>query len=115
MAAAAFQNPGTRSGAALVLVLVVVTAVLYLARDVVIPLALAILLRRRPAPAAGRLERWGLGRVPATAVVVTLRCSIGAAVGWVAAQQAVSLPASVPEYRENISGKIGAVPAPSDG
>jgi predicted PurR-regulated permease PerM len=103
------------SGAASVLTLVVVTAVLYLARDVLIPLALAILLSFLLAPAAGRLERWGLGRVPATAIVVILMFSIVGAVGWVAAHQAVSLAANLPEYRENISAKIRAVRAPSDG
>jgi predicted PurR-regulated permease PerM len=97
------------------LVLVVVTTILYLARDVLIPLVLAVLLSFLLAPAVSFLERWRLGRVPATAVVVLLGFSIIGAVGWVAGNQAVSLAAKLPEYRENITAKIRALRAPSDG
>ena len=62
-----------------------------------------------------QLERWRLGRVPATAIVVLLGFSIIAAVGWFAASQAVSLAAKLPEYRENITAKIRALRAPSEG
>ncbi|HYI87285.1 MAG TPA: AI-2E family transporter [Burkholderiales bacterium] len=95
--------------------LVVVAAILYLARDVLIPLALAILLSFLLTPAVTLLERWRLGRVPATAVIVLLSFSFIGAVGWFAASQAVSLAANLPEYRENISAKIRALRAPSDG
>jgi predicted PurR-regulated permease PerM len=97
------------------LALVVVTTILYLASDVLIPLVLAALLSFLLAPAVSFLERWRLGRVPATAVVVLLGFSIIGAVGWVAGNQAVSLAAKLPEYRENIAAKIRALRAPSDG
>ena len=45
------------------LALVIVVAVLYLAREVLIPLALAILFSFVLAPVVRRLERWHLGRV----------------------------------------------------
>jgi predicted PurR-regulated permease PerM len=85
---------------------VVVSAVLYLAREVLIPLATAILLAFLLAPAARRLERWRLGRVPSTLIVVALGFALIGGVGWVAADQAVSLAARLPEYRENIALKI---------
>lgn len=115
MAAVALQKPGTRSGVSSVLALVVVAAILYLARDILIPLAVAVLLSFVLAPAVSLLERWRLGRVPATAIVVILGFSIIGAIGWLAANQAVSLAAKLPEYRENISFKIRALRAPSDG
>jgi predicted PurR-regulated permease PerM/methylmalonyl-CoA mutase cobalamin-binding subunit len=90
-------------------------AVLYFARDLLIPLALAILLSFLLVPAVSRLERWRLGRVPATALVVILVFSFIGAIGWIAAHEAVSLAAKLPEYRENIVAKIRAVRAPSDG
>ena len=93
----------------------VVTAILYLARDVLVPLAVAVLLCFLLAPAVSFLERWRLGRVPATAIVAILSFSIIGAVGWVAANQAVSLAAKLPEYRENIAVKIRALRAPSEG
>jgi len=49
-----------------VVALLVVTAVLHFARDVLIPLALAILLSFLLAPAVRRLERRKLGRVAST-------------------------------------------------
>ena len=115
MTAAAFQNRGARSGFSTLLALVVVTAILYLARDVLIPLALAILLSFLLAPAVSFLERCRLGRVPATAVIVVLGFSIIGAIGWFAASQAVSLAAKLPEYRENITAKIRELRAPSEG
>jgi predicted PurR-regulated permease PerM len=103
------------SGAFPVAVLLVVAAILYVARDVLIPLALAILLSFLLAPAANLLERWKLGRAAATAIVVTLGFSIIGAVGWVAANEAVSLAAKLPEYRENITVKMRALRGPQSG
>jgi predicted PurR-regulated permease PerM len=97
------------------LALVIVVAVLYLAREVLIPLALAILFSFVLAPGVRFLERWRLGRVGATFVMVIAGCAILGAVGWVAADQAVSLAAKLPEYRQNITEKIRALRAPSKG
>ena len=83
-----------------------VAAVLHFARDVLIPLALAVLLAFLLAPAARRLERLHLGRLASTLGVVALGFAVIGAVGWVAADQAVSVAARLPEYRENIALKI---------
>jgi predicted PurR-regulated permease PerM len=112
---ATYAENGMRSRTFSLVVLVVVAAILYLARDVLIPLVVAILLSFLLAPAVRLLERWRLGRVPATFIVVLLGFSIIGAVGWFAASQAVSLAAKLPEYRENISAKIRALRAPSEG
>lgn len=103
------------SGAFPVAMLLVVAAILYVARDVLIPLALSILLSFLLAPAANLLERWKLGRAAATAIVVVLGFSIIGAVGWVAANQAIALAAKLPEYRENITAKIRALRGPQTG
>jgi predicted PurR-regulated permease PerM len=95
--------------------LLVVAAVLYLAREVLIPFALAILLSFLLAPAVRRLERWKLGRVLSTLVVVILGFSVIGGVGWVAGDQAVSLAANLPEYRANVSEKIRYLRAPGEG
>jgi predicted PurR-regulated permease PerM len=95
--------------------LLVAAAILYLARDVLIPLALAILLSFLLAPVVRRLEQWRLGRVFATFAAVAIAFSAIAGVGYVAARQALSLAAKLPEYRENIQQKIRAVRAPPEG
>jgi predicted PurR-regulated permease PerM len=94
--------------------LVAVTAVLYLAKEVLIPLALAILFSFLLAPAVRRLERW-LWRIPATLLVVLLAFSAIGGIAVLAGKQAVSLAAKLPEYRENITKKIHAVRAPKEG
>jgi predicted PurR-regulated permease PerM len=97
------------------LAMVVVVAVLYLAREVLIPLALAILFSFVLAPGVRRLERWHLGRIVSTFAMVILACAILGAVGTVAVSQAVSLGAKLPEYRHNINEKIRKLRAPRSG
>jgi predicted PurR-regulated permease PerM len=104
-----------KSGAASALALLTAAAVLYLARDVLIPFALAILLAFLLAPAVRRLERWNLGRVLSTFIVVMLGFSFIGTVAYVAGSQAVSLAANLPEYRANVSAKIRELRKPGVG
>jgi len=83
--------------------------VLHFARDVLIPLALAILLAFLLAPAVRGLERLRLGRLASTLVVVAIGFAAIGAVGWIAATQAVSVASKLPEYRENILAKVRAL------
>ena len=94
--------------------LAAVTAALYFAKAVLVPLALAILFSFLLAPAVRRLERW-MPRIVATLLVAVLVFSLLGAVAVIAGKQAVSLAAKLPEYRENITGKIRAVREPQDG
>ena len=104
-----------KNGAASAIGLLIAAGVLYLARDVLIPFALAILLAFLLAPAARRLERFKLGRVLSTLIVVVFGFSLIGAVGYVAGTQAVSLAAKLPEYRKNISAKIRDLKKPGEG
>lgn len=104
-----------KNGAASAIGLLIAAGVLYLARDVLIPFALAILLAFLLAPAARRLERFKLGRVLSTVLVVVFGFSLIGAVGYVAGTQAVSLAAKLPEYRKNIGAKIRDLKTPGEG
>ena len=95
--------------------LLVAAAFLYLARDVLIPLALAILLAFLLAPIVRQFERWRFGRIASTFIAVAIAFSAIAGVSWVAARQALSLAAKLPEYRENIQQKIRSLRAPPQG
>lgn len=94
--------------------LLVAAAVLYLARDVLIPLALAILASFLLAPVVRRLEHLRLGRIASTLVAVAVAGGLIGGVGYVAAREALSLAAKLPEYRENIREKARALRAPDD-
>jgi predicted PurR-regulated permease PerM len=95
--------------------LLVSAAVLYLARDVLIPLALAILASFLLAPVVRRLERWHLGRIPSTLLSVAVAAALIAGIAYVAGREALSLAAKLPEYRENIRAKLRALRAPDNG
>jgi len=99
-----------------VLLLGAVVAGLYLAREVLIPLALAVLFSFVLAPIARRLEALRLGRALSTVAVVVLFVLVLAGVGWAAGNQMVNLIGKLPEYRQHIVHKLETLRAqPKDG
>jgi len=106
--------PPLRSGPLGVLALLsvgLVVAFLYFARDVIVPIALAVLLSFLLAPAVRWLRRWHVGRV--TAVVLTVLIAFLALLGFAAivVQEISSLAQQLPEYRSNLEAKIRSLPA----
>ena len=112
---ASVAQPRLRLPGWMFVVLGALVAGLYLAREVLIPLALAILFSFLLAPAVRRLERWRIGRAPATVVVVLLAVALLAGVAWFAGNQAVSLAGKLPQYRDNITEKLRKLRAPPKG
>ena len=94
---------------------VVVTAILYFGREVLIPLGLAVLLSFLLAPAVRYLERLRLPRVVATTLVALLSFGVLAGVVWVTGTQALNLAASLPEYKTNIQAKIRGLRSAPEG
>ncbi len=87
-------------------VLVGIVAVLYFAREVLVPLALAVLFSFLLGPVVRKLERRGLWRVPAVLGVTTAFFGIFAAVGWITAHQVIDLAGKLPAYQDNIQRKL---------
>ena len=112
MAVSPYVASASRPRASSIIALLVTAGVLYLAKEVLIPVALAILFSFLLAPAVRRLEQWKLGRIPSTIVVALLGFGLVAAIVGVAATQAISLGAKLPEYRHNIVEKIHALRHP---
>jgi predicted PurR-regulated permease PerM/methylmalonyl-CoA mutase cobalamin-binding subunit len=84
----------------------VVVASLYYARDVLIPLALAVLLAFLLKPLAGLLEKLRLGRVAPVFVAMLLAIGVVGLLGWVLQSQFVSMANKLPELRGEIQRKI---------
>jgi len=84
----------------------VIVAALYLAREVLIPVALALMVAFLLAPLVTRLERWGLGRVISSILVVSLACLVVGTIAYVVYGQTVDLASQLPTYRSNIEEKI---------
>ena len=108
----AYLSSASRPRRASVIALLVAAAVLHVAKEVLIPVAVAILLAFLLAPVVRRLEGWKLGRVAATLLVALAGFGVIFAVAGLAATQAVSLAGKLPEYRQNIVEKIHALRTP---
>jgi predicted PurR-regulated permease PerM len=93
----------------------IVLALLYFARIVLIPLALAILVTFLLAPVVTSLQRRGLPRGPSVVVVVSAAVVLFAVIGWMVAWQATALIDSLPEYEENLGEKITMLRSMSEG
>lgn len=87
-------------------------AVLYFARDVLIPLALAILLSFLLAPAVSLLRHIRVPRVVAVLLVVLTAFLIIGGIGFVVSNQIYSLALKLPDYRVNIQHKIASIRSP---
>src|SRR6185503_5059054 len=88
--------------------IVLTVAALYFAREVLIPVALALLLTFLLAPLVTRLRRWGWSKTPAVVTAVVLAFGVIAALTGLVTLQLVDLTQRLPEYRENIQAKIKA-------
>jgi predicted PurR-regulated permease PerM/GAF domain-containing protein len=84
----------------------IVAALLYFAKEVFIPIALASLLTFLLAPLVVRLGRIGLGKVPAIGIVVILAFAIISGLGWIMATQIIHLANELPEYQQNLQAKV---------
>lgn len=86
--------------------LVLVTACLYWARQVLIPVALAILLAFILTPAVSALQRRRLGRLPSVLVVVILALLLLGGTGYLISRQINALIANLPSYQSELTQKF---------
>src|SRR5688572_13396151 len=91
-----------------------IVAALYLARDVLIPVALAALLTFLLAPLVTLLQRW-IGRIGAVLLVVGLILAGAGTAGYMLTSQMVDLATKLPDYQKNIQTKLRSFKLPSGG
>jgi predicted PurR-regulated permease PerM len=87
----------------------VVVAALYLARGVLVPLAVALLLTFLLTPLVHGIERRGLWRVPSVLIVVIFSFAILGGIGWLISSQATDLAIKLGDYQSDIERKIGNI------
>ena len=85
---------------------IAVVAVLYFAREVLLPLAIAVLLTFALAPISSRLRKLGLPRVLAVITTVMFAFLILTLFALVVAGQVAEVAKNLPAYQDNIIGKI---------
>ena len=87
----------------------VVVAALYLAKGVLVPLTLAVLLSFLLSPVCDWLERRRLGRIPAVLTTVVVGFAVLGLATWTAVVQMSELAPRVPDYQRNIQAKLHSV------
>ncbi len=94
---------------ATLLALVIGVAVLYVARTVFVPIALALLLAFLLGPLVARLRNWGVGRVPSAMLVVLFSFALLGTIGLGMASQLTDLAHRLPGYQQNVHRKVEAI------
>jgi predicted PurR-regulated permease PerM len=87
----------------------IVIAGLYVGREVLLPIALAILLSFVLTPILLFLRRLKVPRIIGVMIVVTLAFGLIFSLGWLMTQQATQLAEDLPHYQQVLAEKIGAL------
>lgn len=87
----------------------IVIAALYLARDLLIPVALAVLLTFLLAPVVSRLQRLVRSRAVAVACVTLTVVTVAGLGTFAVGQRFVSLVSELPRYQETLTRKIKSI------
>ncbi len=84
----------------------VAIALLYFGRQILIPVALAIVLSFLLTPLVAGLQRIRIGRVPSVILALILCLSGAVAVGWGVAGQLIEITSHIHDYRSNLEEKV---------
>jgi predicted PurR-regulated permease PerM len=98
-----------------ILLLALVLLGLYFAREVLIPLAMAVTLNFLLAPAVIIFERLRLKRVSAVVLVVFMASMLVGGVGFIVMRQLIGVVNDLPAHRSNISSRLGEIQSPRTG
>jgi predicted PurR-regulated permease PerM len=93
----------------------VVLALLYVGRDVLIPLAVAILLSLLVAPFVRALRRLGAGHTPSVLIAVLALSLSSLAAAVLLGTQTLRVAESLPQYKVSVQRKLEAVNALTEG
>src|ERR1700756_2295761 len=96
------ELPPTLTGTMAVLATATIISMLYFAREVFIPITLAVLLSFLLAPAVRWLRRFGMGRVPAIGITVLLAFVAITGFATVIVEEVSAFAQQLPEYRSNL-------------
>jgi predicted PurR-regulated permease PerM/methylmalonyl-CoA mutase cobalamin-binding subunit len=112
----AMKNASTAAlvGIWMILLTAFVVTILYVGRQLLIPLALAAMLTFLLAPLVGYIERW-IGRIAAVLIVVAMLFSVAGGAGWLLTRQLIDLAAKLPDYQTNIDNRLHAIRLPTGG
>jgi len=108
-----FQRSRRAGSVRNLLIVIAAVAALYLARAILIPLALAVTLALILAPAVAWLVKMHVGRVLAALATVVISVVAVGLIGFVIFNQVVQVLSELPSYQDNIHRKIEAMRTPA--
>ncbi|GJD49814.1 hypothetical protein OPKNFCMD_2548 [Methylobacterium crusticola] len=100
----AAETPGDGLAAPLVIAAVIVAA-LYFGREILIPIAIAVLLSFVLGPFVGLLRKLKIGRIASVALAVLILLGLVASLGGLIGMQAADLSTGLPRYQRTIAQK----------
>ena len=109
------RPPLGASGIRTAAILVGAIAVLYLARQILIPFAFAITHTLILSPAVDWLRKARLGRVAPVLLVMVVAIAGAGGISWVIFNQLIEVANELPRYQQNIHDKIVAMRTPGKG
>jgi predicted PurR-regulated permease PerM len=98
-----------------IILLALVLAGLYFAREVLIPLAMALTLNFLLTPLVIQFEKLRVSRVSAVILVLIMTSAVVGGVGWIVTRQVISVVNDLPNYTDNIREKMDSLHAPAGG
>ena len=102
-------SPTPTRGVLTVLLVGVTVAALHFGRDILMPLALALLLSFVLDPLVARLRRWGLPRALGVTLVIAGTVAVLGATSLFVASQMIQLSRDAPTYESTIKSKLRAL------
>ncbi len=103
------QTASVRDRAAGIVATGTILAILYFARDVLVPITLAIILSLLISPLVRALRRLGMGPTSSVLVAVAALALLIASVATVMGVQVARMAASVPQYEQTIRHKLATI------
>ena len=113
-AVAAAETPGL-TGLLSLAVAVVVIAALYFAREVLLPITVAVILSFMLAPLVARFQRWHVPHVAAVLLAVLIAIGIVGGIAGVIGTQVAGIAADIPQYQVTIKRKVSAIQSMTTG
>ncbi|HVW85809.1 MAG TPA: AI-2E family transporter, partial [Bryobacteraceae bacterium] len=93
----------------------ITVAILYFARDLLIPLAFALLFAFLLSPIVKRLEGWRVPRVPAVVLVFVVASAIVTIIGWLVTTQLIQIAEGMKDDTATLQRKIASLEGESKG
>ncbi len=97
------------SNASLIIAVAATVAILYFGRNILIPIALALVFSFLLTPLVSWLQKIHLGRLPSVLIVLTLCFALVGTIGWGVAGQLLEITSHVRDYKTNLEDKIHAL------